>query len=433
MDSSDLQETGTRAFREGRYDDAIQQLKLAIDADSNNWEARLYLGMGYYRSGRLDMAESVFRHILSKCPDPDVKSKANVAIGPIRTELSKKPSPSATAAEITQPIKSGSGIDHSREEGASSGSMKKPDGASSQSMKKPDGASSQSMQSPDGATSQSIRKPALSSFRMHPAFLAIPIIAIMYGALWLSLPSLYSALFLQPSTQLGKAYKEKAIRSVQKEELKVPGPQGSKLDAWFFKSATSKPLVMINGATLGNIGDNFPLAESLVSSGYSVFMYDYRGFGKSDGTASLTGLLDDALLAHDYVVGKLGYPAKEIVLYGQSVGSGIATTLAQRHESAAVVLESSYPSLFDVARSRNILFKLYPDPLMPEPQLSSASFATSGHPRLLLVNRQDKMIPEGSSAQFASRLTPPVESQILPCKGNVCDYSAVSKFLGKVE
>jgi hypothetical protein len=101
------------------------------------------------------------------------------------------------------------------------------------------------------------------------------------------------------------------------------------------------------------------IAEELTSYGFDVFLPDYRGYGKSRGKRTESLLFQDALLCYEQV--KAGYAEANICVYGRSLGSGMASWLAGQVTPGAVVLETPYNNLIDVARfhSRIIPIKLF--------------------------------------------------------------------------
>jgi len=85
------------------------------------------------------------------------------------------------------------------------------------------------------------------------------------------------------------------------------------------------------------------------SRGVSVLAYDYRGYGKSEGSPTEEGVHADALAAYDYVRGR-GAPASRIVAFGESLGGAVSVHLASKRECAGLVLVSPFTRLRDVAR-----------------------------------------------------------------------------------
>lgn len=131
---------------------------------------------------------------------------------------------------------------------------------------------------------------------------------------------------------------------------------GVKLHAWLFKSPANPeaPVIVWCHGNGGNLTDRAEMAVELAQRGASVFLFDWRGYGRSEGRATESGLFHDALAAHDYVQ-KLG--AKQIVMYGESLGGPYAAYVAKERKVHAVIIENSFPSLRDVG---NALYRPLP-------------------------------------------------------------------------
>jgi fermentation-respiration switch protein FrsA (DUF1100 family) len=82
--------------------------------------------------------------------------------------------------------------------------------------------------------------------------------------------------------------------------------------------------------------------------GYSVLMYDYRGYGTSEGKPSVKNACQDVEAAYHWLVNEKNIPACKIIVQGRSVGGGPATWLAAHHEVGGLVVESSFTSAFRV-------------------------------------------------------------------------------------
>jgi fermentation-respiration switch protein FrsA (DUF1100 family) len=98
----------------------------------------------------------------------------------------------------------------------------------------------------------------------------------------------------------------------------------------------------------GNISDRVDIAAKFHAEGFSVFLFDYRGYGKSKGEPTEKGTYKDAEGALQYVQGNLGIPTSRIVSVGESMGGAIVVELSTRHTFRAVVLISCSTSLFEV-------------------------------------------------------------------------------------
>jgi len=136
------------------------------------------------------------------------------------------------------------------------------------------------------------------------------------------------------------------------EEVWFRNAEGLKLYGWFFHSTTQPAAgtVVYAHGNGGNLSYCEWVGESLAARGFDVLLFDYRGYGRSEGEAAGEGgLYADAEAAYDFVTRDRGVPAGRVVLYGQSLGTAAVGDVAARRECGALVLESGLSSAADMA------------------------------------------------------------------------------------
>ena len=131
--------------------------------------------------------------------------------------------------------------------------------------------------------------------------------------------------------------------------VRVRTADGLDLVAWFLPASPGRPTVLYFHGNGGNIGDRIGRAKRIARRGWGLMMLEYRGYGGNPGTPSEAGLATDALGALDELAA-LGVPSGRVVLYGESLGTGVAVRLATARPVAAVVLDAPYTSVADVAQ-----------------------------------------------------------------------------------
>ncbi len=134
------------------------------------------------------------------------------------------------------------------------------------------------------------------------------------------------------------------------EELFLSTPDGAKLNALWFKKQESRGLILYFHGNAGNLSRWGTIVQPLVWKGYDVLIMDYRTYGKSTGTLSEEALYADAQLFYDF--GQRHYQEEEIILYGRSLGTGMATRLAAENNPSLLLLETPYYSLLDLGARR---------------------------------------------------------------------------------
>ena len=187
-------------------------------------------------------------------------------------------------------------------------------------------------------------------------------------------------------------------------------PDDVRLHAWFFRSKDAAAPVMIwFHGNAGNLTDRAEMAAEFARRGVSVFLFDWRGYGRSGGRATESGLYRDALAAHDYVKsGAAGSQPAKIILYGESIGGPYAAYVAkERKDVRAVVIENSFPSLLALG---NAFYRPLPLGLTAPFALQTAKWLNAaGVPVLVMHGTRDQVIPYALGKQLYDELRVPKE------------------------
>ena len=148
-------------------------------------------------------------------------------------------------------------------------------------------------------------------------------------------------------------YSTPAQFGLQSEDVWLSATDGSKLHAWFLPAQVkAKGTVLHLHGNAANVSNHLPLVAWLPARGFNVLTLDYRGFGRSQGTPSLDGVVDDAAAALAYLRTRPGVDANRLIVVGQSLGGATALRLLAR-ESAGVrlaVIDSAFASYRKIAR-----------------------------------------------------------------------------------
>jgi fermentation-respiration switch protein FrsA (DUF1100 family) len=135
-------------------------------------------------------------------------------------------------------------------------------------------------------------------------------------------------------------------------EITVTTPDGLSLLGWFMPPASdSAPVALCLHGNAGHIGHRAYRLAPFQRLGWGVLMLEYRGYGGNPGHPSETGLLIDARAGYA-ALRAMNVPPERILLWGESLGSGLAARLAAEQPVAAVFLEAPYTSITDIARAR---------------------------------------------------------------------------------
>ena len=140
------------------------------------------------------------------------------------------------------------------------------------------------------------------------------------------------------------------ISGLPLEEVRFQSEDGEKLFGWYVQSSPAAPVLLWCHGNAGNIIHRLENMVELYRIGLSVFIFDYRGYGRSSGKPSEEGLYRDALAAQGYLVTTRGIRPERLVLFGRSIGASVAGDLAVRKPAAGLILESPFPSIAAMAR-----------------------------------------------------------------------------------
>jgi len=123
---------------------------------------------------------------------------------------------------------------------------------------------------------------------------------------------------------------------------------GVKVHAWWIAAPQAKVVTIFLHGNAGNLSHRVGHVRPITAAGSSLLLIDYRGYGRSEGSPSESGLYADADAAFEHLV-SAGHPAERIVLHGESLGCAVAVDLASRRRCGGVVLEAPFTSAREVA------------------------------------------------------------------------------------
>jgi fermentation-respiration switch protein FrsA (DUF1100 family) len=181
--------------------------------------------------------------------------------------------------------------------------------------------------------------------------------------------------------------------------VKIQTLDGTWISACYLPNPRAEFTILYSHGNAENIGDLYDFFESFRDNGFSVFAYDYHGYGANDGKPTEKNSYQDIEAAYLYMVNNLKIPSDRIVVLGRSVGSGMAVHLACREKVAALILESPFVSAFKV------LTKI---PLLPFDKFNNLSKIKYVHcPVLIIHGTEDDIIPLWHGKKLFEAANPP--------------------------
>lgn len=183
---------------------------------------------------------------------------------------------------------------------------------------------------------------------------------------------------------------------------------GETLHGRLYLKSDARQIIMYSHGQGGNVSLCAYKIENLLKTGASVFAYDYRGYGKSTGIPNSRGAITDARSAFDYLLKNTSYKNSQIVLYGESLGTGITSAIAEGLDCGGIVLESAFISPEILGKEMFPIIGIYPSCLFPTPDLSNERMVKGKHaPLLLVAAAKDQMIPSQHSQYLYDNASEP--------------------------
>jgi len=175
------------------------------------------------------------------------------------------------------------------------------------------------------------------------------------------------------------------------EDVRLTADDGVALHGWYIPHEGAQRAVLFFHGNAGNISHRRESVEVFHRLGLDVLIFDYRGYGQSQGEPSEQGLYRDAHAAWRYLTGSRGIDPADIVIFGRSLGGAVAARLASEVAPDAVILESTFTSARDMARR---VFPLLSRLVMLRYDFDSKdAVGRIGAPVLVLHSPDDEIIP----------------------------------------
>lgn len=175
----------------------------------------------------------------------------------------------------------------------------------------------------------------------------------------------------------------------QAKEVPLTASDGVHITAWFVAPQDGKPVIVFFHGNGGALRYSVPRFRQLISAGIGLVALEYRGYGGNSGTPSEHGLIADGDAAYAFAAAR--YPVRQIVLWGQSLGSGVAVAVAAKKPVGRLILEAPFTSAAAVA---SIRYWYMPVRLLMKDQFhSDRRIRKVTAPLLILHGARDHVVP----------------------------------------
>jgi uncharacterized protein len=191
----------------------------------------------------------------------------------------------------------------------------------------------------------------------------------------------------------------------------------------YAKDPNGRTVLYFHG-NAGHIDDYWERAARLYGLGFDVLIVDYRGFGKSEGHPSETGLYEDGDAAWSHLTEAMGVAPGNAIVYGYSLGGGVACEVALRHRPGALVLESTFSNVAD--QLTGTFYLEVPRGLMADAVFDNTAKVAQleGIPKLIMHGESDRTFPPVNARRLYDAAAQPRRLALFPGADHVSVYGS---------
>ena len=220
------------------------------------------------------------------------------------------------------------------------------------------------------------------------------------------------------------------LKNVEEYRIKV---EGIELHGWLVNNEYAKNKLLIYYG--GNAEDVYwNIMDHYDKKGYAILLVNYRGYGLSGGKSSEKRLFADARLIHDDITAK--YNPEKVILYGRSLGSGVAAYLSSVRKVGGLILVSPYDSMVNMAREQ---FPIFPVSILLKHRLDSVKHLENYKgPLCIIYGGSDNVIPNRRTEGLIKNVTGQKEVVLIEGAGHndIAGFGlygrTIQKFIGKI-
>jgi hypothetical protein len=199
------------------------------------------------------------------------------------------------------------------------------------------------------------------------------------------------------------------------EEVVFRAADGTKLIAWYLPAQVGRPTLLYFTGNSGNTANRASKIKAIAGDGYGVFMLNYRRYGGSEGRPSESRITADAVSAYDTLRG-LGVAPHDIVAYGESLGTAVATRLSLQRHVEGLVLEAPFTSIVDVGK---LMWKYFPlDFIMADQYRTIERIGAVTAPVFIVHGGRDAVIPLDQARHVFHMAAEPKNMVVVPQAGH---------------
>ncbi|NDY96535.1 alpha/beta hydrolase [Wenzhouxiangella limi] len=212
-------------------------------------------------------------------------------------------------------------------------------------------------------------------------YCALLLVLFVFQARLVFLPDVAGRALMATPERLGLSYRD----------VQIETEDGQTLHAWWLPHPAPRATLLFSHGNAGNVSHRLDSLRIFHELGLSVLIYDYRGYGQSSGRPSEAGIYRDGKAALRWLVDQADVDPADIVLFGRSMGGAVAARLAGEWPVAALIVESSFTSVPDLAAD---IYWWLPARRLSRIRLPTLEFVSdSDQPTLIVHSRDDEIVP----------------------------------------
>jgi fermentation-respiration switch protein FrsA (DUF1100 family) len=209
-------------------------------------------------------------------------------------------------------------------------------------------------------------------------------------------------------------YATPAAEGLAYEEIIFPAADGISLHGWYLPGNPDRPLVLFAHGNAGNISHRIENLVGFHRLGLPVFIFDYRGYGRSEGQPSEKGTYEDIRGALAYLKQR-GWEPERMIFFGRSLGAGVALQLALEEPPAGLVLESAFTSVADMGwHLQPVTYALFGWWALSARYDNLAKISRLRCPLLLFHGENDSLVPPKMARQLLQQAPVPKSFYLIP-------------------
>lgn len=219
-----------------------------------------------------------------------------------------------------------------------------------------------------------------------------------------TLLAMENQIIFQP-TQYPEGPWEQGQHDLEAEDVFFTTPDGLRLHGWWLPHPSARATLIWYHGNAGNLSTRWRDLKTLKFLKVNLFIFDYRGYGKSEGAPDEAGLQTDSLAAYDFLVKEKHVSPERLFLLGRSLGGVFASWTASQRPAAGLIIESSLTSARDMA---GVMYPYLPIAWAVQAKLDNLSTVSRlDLPKLFVHGTVDKVIPFAIGKRLFEAAAPP--------------------------